>query len=131
MSKKKMHKTAIHERIELLETQSDLIKKELDDELQLTKKKASDIGKIVLGIGGGLVLIISPTGELIGIPVSEFKNIPFNSYLIPGIILFSVLGIIPSLLIIALLKKPISNRRSVSIYLMTCTGHGHSAFILL
>ncbi len=65
------------------------------------------LGFLAIGaIGGGAVLIISPTGELIGIPLSEFKNIPFNSYLIPGIILFSVLGLIPLLLIIALLKKP-------------------------
>jgi len=65
------------------------------------------LGFLALGaIGGGIVLIISPTGELLGIPLSEFKNIPFTSYLIPGIILFSVLGLIPFLLIIALLKKP-------------------------
>ncbi len=65
------------------------------------------LGFLALGaIGGGIVLIISPAGELIGLPVSEYKNIPFNSYLIPGIILFSVLGIAPLLLIIALLKKP-------------------------
>ena len=65
------------------------------------------LGYLAIGaIGGSTVLIISPTGELIGIPVSEFKNIPFNSYLIPGIILFSVLGVIPLLLIIAMLKKP-------------------------
>ena len=68
------------------------------------------LGILALGaIGGGTILIISPTGELLGIPLSEFKNIPFNSYTIPGIILFSVLGIIPILLIIALLKKPTSN----------------------
>ena len=65
------------------------------------------LGFLGLGaIGGGIVLIISPDGELLGLPLSEFKNIPFNSYLIPGIILFSILGVIPSLLIIALLKKP-------------------------
>lgn len=65
------------------------------------------LGFLALGaIGGGIVLIISPTGELIGIPLSEFKNIPFNSYLIPGIILFSVLGVMPLLLIGALLRKP-------------------------
>jgi len=75
-------------------------------------KKIRNIFLIVLGflslgaIGGGIVLIISPTGELIGLPLSEFKNMPFDSYLMPGIILFSVLGIIPSILIIALLKKP-------------------------
>lgn len=67
-------------------------------------------GFLALGaLGGGIVLIISPTGEWIGIPLSEFKNIPFNSFLIPGVILFFVLGVIPSLLIIALLRKPESN----------------------
>ena len=65
------------------------------------------LGFLALGaIGGGIVLIISPKGELIGLPLSEFKNMPFDSYLIPGIILFSVLGVIPSLLITALIKKP-------------------------
>jgi len=65
------------------------------------------LGFLAIGaIGGGIVLIISPKGELIGLPLSEFKNMPFDSYLIPGIILFSVLGVIPSLLIPALIKKP-------------------------
>ena len=65
------------------------------------------LGFLALGaIGGGIVLLISPTGEMIGLPLSEFKNIPFKSYLIPGIILLSVLGLVPLLLIIALLKKP-------------------------
>ena len=75
-------------------------------------KRTRNVFLIVLGflslgaLGGGIVLIISPDGELIGLPLSEFKNMPFSSYLIPGIILFSILGLIPSLLIIALLKKP-------------------------
>ena len=65
------------------------------------------LGFLALGaIGGGAVLIISPTGEMMGLPLSSFKNIPFNSFLIPGIILLSVLGVVPLLLIIALLKKP-------------------------
>ena len=68
------------------------------------------LGFLALGaLGGGIVLIISPDGELIGLPLSEFKNIPFTSYSIPGIILFSILGVVPLLLIIALLKKPESN----------------------
>ena len=65
------------------------------------------LGFLALGaLGGGAVLITSPTGEMMGLPVSEFKNLPFPDFLIPGIILFSVLGVIPSLLIIALIKKP-------------------------
>ncbi|MFC1731094.1 hypothetical protein ACFL6I_12240 [candidate division KSB1 bacterium] len=65
------------------------------------------LGFLGLGaIGGGGVLIISSTGELIGMPLSMLEKSPFNSFFIPGVILFSVLGLIPLLLIIALLKKP-------------------------
>ncbi len=82
------------------------------EESVITTKKIQNVFLIVLGflalgaLGGGGLLIISPTGELIGMPLSELRNSPFDSFLIPGIILFSVLGLIPLLLIIALLKKP-------------------------
>lgn len=65
------------------------------------------MGFLALGaVGGGIVLIISPTGDMIGLPLSEFKNMPFNSFLVPGIILLSLFGVFTSLVIIALLKKP-------------------------
>ena len=58
-------------------------------------------------IGGGGALIISPSGKLLGgLPLSILERSPFNDFLVPGIILFVVLGIIPSLLVLALLKKP-------------------------
>ncbi|MFS8082314.1 MAG: hypothetical protein ACMG51_02590 [Ginsengibacter sp.] len=56
-------------------------------------------------IGGGGVFIISPSGKLMGMPLSMLNNSPFNNFLIPGIILFSFLGLVPILLIIALIKK--------------------------
>lgn len=57
-------------------------------------------------IGGGGALIISPSGKLLGgLPLSILERSPFNDFLIPGIILSVVLGIIPSLLVVALLKK--------------------------
>jgi hypothetical protein len=62
-----------------------------------------------LGLGaifGGSVLIISPSGALLGMPLSMLDHSPFTSFLIPGIILFSVLGLAPFLLIMALIKKP-------------------------
>ena len=62
-----------------------------------------------LGVGaafGGSVLIISPSGKLFGMPLSMLENSPFSSFLIPGIILFLVLGLVPMLLVFALLKKP-------------------------
>lgn len=62
-----------------------------------------------LGLGaifGGGILIISPGGKLFGMPLSMLQNSPFNSFLVPGIILFLVLGVVPMLLVFALLKKP-------------------------
>lgn len=63
----------------------------------------------ILGIsalGGGAFLVISPSGEMIGMPLSLLNKSPFNNFLIPGIILFTVLGIAPIILIYPLLKKP-------------------------
>lgn len=57
-------------------------------------------------IAGGGALILSPSGELLGMPLSNLGSSPFNSFLVPGIILFIVLGIVPGILIFALLKKP-------------------------
>lgn len=89
------------------------------------------LGFLGLGaIGGGGALIISPTGELLEMPLSMLEKSPFNSFFIPGVILFLVLGLIPLLLIIVLLKKPESKLASNSIYLKICTGLGHTAFIL-
>lgn len=64
-----------------------------------------------LGAGalfGGGVFIISPSGELFGMPLSLLNKSPFTSFLIPGLILFVVLGVAPCLLALALLKKPVS-----------------------
>jgi hypothetical protein len=59
--------------------------------------------------GGGGTLIISPSGKLLGgLPLSILKNSPFPDFLIPGIILFVVLGLFPCFLVWALLKKPAS-----------------------
>jgi hypothetical protein len=58
-------------------------------------------------LGGGGALIVSPSGRLLGgLPLSILEHSPFENFLIPGIILFIVLGLFPTLLIFALLKKP-------------------------
>ena len=65
------------------------------------------MGFLGLGaIGGGGAFIISPTGELLGMSLSMLEPSPFHSFLVPGIILFSLLGVIPLTLIVALIKKP-------------------------
>ncbi len=56
-------------------------------------------------LGGGGALILSPDGKLLGIPLTILERSPFSNFLIPGIILFSVLGVVPCLLAVALFKK--------------------------
>ena len=41
----------------------------------------------------GVVLIIAPNGEILHMPLSLLANSPFANFLIPGIILFTVLGL--------------------------------------
>ncbi|GAB4055891.1 hypothetical protein [Spirosoma litoris] len=63
---------------------------------------------VFLGIGalgGGGALVVSPSGELMHMPLSMLAHSPFGSFLIPGIILFLLLGVWPCLVAYALLKK--------------------------
>ena len=63
---------------------------------------------ILLSIGalfGGAAMAIDPTGELLQMPISMLENAPFNSFLIPGIILFIVFGLIPAFMIWGLISK--------------------------
>ncbi|HEK19620.1 MAG: hypothetical protein C0191_03910 [Mucilaginibacter sp.] len=65
------------------------------------------LGFLGLGaLGGGGALVISPGGRLIGMPLSLLKKSPFHDFLIPGTVLFLLLGIAPCLLIFALIRKP-------------------------
>lgn len=50
---------------------------------------------LFVGIGalfGGLAAIIDPY-EPLGMPIEPIKNSPFSNYLIPGIILFTIVGL--------------------------------------
>lgn len=61
----------------------------------------------VSAMGGGSFLIISPSGKLLGgLPLSILEHSPFSDFLIPGIILFLILGFFPCLISLALIKKP-------------------------
>ncbi|MFC7130517.1 hypothetical protein [Haloferax chudinovii] len=49
----------------------------------------------VSGIAGGGQFILAPSGRLIGISPALLVGSPFESYLVPGLILFSILGVFP------------------------------------
>ena len=61
----------------------------------------------VTAIGGGGILIISPSGKLLGgLPLSILVKSPFKDFFYPGIILFLILGVLPCLVIYSLIQKP-------------------------
>jgi|GEM_PF-97956 len=64
--------------------------------------------QMLLGVGavfGGLGLIIDPGGQLIRMPVSFLEQSPFSNFLIPGIILMIMLGVLPLIVVIGLVRK--------------------------
>jgi hypothetical protein len=46
-------------------------------------------------IGGGVVLMLAPRGEIMPLPLSALAGSPFDTYFVPGLILFGVLGLGP------------------------------------
>lgn len=52
--------------------------------------------QVFIGFGAvacGLLLVVYPSGNKIGLPLELLSNSPFENYLIPGLLLFSVNGV--------------------------------------
>ena len=59
----------------------------------------------ISGLFGGIALVIDPSGELLQMPLSMLAGSPFNTFLIPGIILLIILGIFPMVIFYGLWKR--------------------------
>ena len=53
----------------------------------------------------GVLFILDPSGQSIGLSLVYIKQSPFDSYLIPGIVLFITNGLFNFMAVIALLKN--------------------------
>jgi hypothetical protein len=58
----------------------------------------------ISALPSAFMLIIRPSGELLGMPLSHLQHSPFNDFLIPGLFLFLVLGVLPLIIFIALVR---------------------------
>ncbi|QAA21806.1 hypothetical protein [Sporolactobacillus terrae] len=89
--------------------------------------------QLFLGIGalfGGGLLMIAPDGSLLGMPLSLLKYSSFNTYLIPGAILFFALGVYPVLVAVFLMtEKPLRLAETVNLYKETHWTWMHSLYI--
>ena len=60
----------------------------------------------VSGLFGGVAFIAAPDGSILHAPKAWLENIPFSDFLIPGLLLFFVVGVLPLLVAVALLRRP-------------------------
>ena len=58
------------------------------------------------GIYGGLCLTLSPSGQILHLPLSVLDKSPFGSFLLPGLILLILLGLFPAIISWALFARP-------------------------
>ena len=47
------------------------------------------------GMGGGVALMSDPSGDLLGMPLVLLKDLTIKTYLLPGLFLFLVMGMLP------------------------------------
>ena len=67
---------------------------------------------LLLGIGalgGGGALILAPDGSLLGMPLSVMHGAPFKDFFIPGLLLFTFVGLFPCAAAYSLFKLPVWN----------------------
>ena len=61
-----------------------------------------------LGIGavaGGIAMIVDPSGKTMGLPLSFLDHSPFQTFLIPGIILLAANGVLSLAIMILALRR--------------------------
>ena len=63
---------------------------------------------LLLGGGavvGGLGMLLSPSGQLIGLSLELLDRSPFHNYLIPGMLLTLLLGVLPLIVAVGLIRR--------------------------
>lgn len=57
------------------------------------------------GLYGGYSLLADPTGRGLQMPMNALSGTPFDSYLVPGLVLFAVNGVFPLVVVFATLAN--------------------------
>lgn len=51
------------------------------------------------GVAGGLGLLADPSGSAVGVPIAWLEGSPFTDYVVPGLVLLTLLGIAPLIVV--------------------------------
>lgn len=57
------------------------------------------------GLGGGIVMLVDPTGNMLGV-TDVLPQLPVPNFILPGLFLLIVMGLVPILLSYALIARP-------------------------
>lgn len=60
----------------------------------------------IMALPVGFTMITQPANMPIGMPMEWLSNTPFKDYFIPGVILFTVIGLFPLVILYGLLRQP-------------------------
>ncbi|WP_348612583.1 hypothetical protein [Halobaculum rarum] len=59
----------------------------------------------VRALVGGVALLLMPSGELVGLSTAPLDGTPFGSFLVPGITLVAVFGLVPAIVCYAVYTR--------------------------
>ncbi|MFU8771604.1 MAG: hypothetical protein ACNA8H_04185 [Anaerolineales bacterium] len=57
------------------------------------------------GLGGGIAMLIDPSGQMMGLPTDMLDGLPITNFILPGLFLILIMGIMPIANGIALWKS--------------------------
>jgi hypothetical protein len=57
------------------------------------------------GIGGGIPMLLDPSGASMGLPAGLLDQLPINNFILPGLFLIVVMGLIPFVIAFGLWKQ--------------------------
>lgn len=60
----------------------------------------------VRALAGGSALVADPSGGLVGLSTATLDGTPFGDFLVPGLVLAGVFGLLPAVAAAALLARP-------------------------
>ena len=71
----------------------------------------------ISGLFGGIALMADPSGDLLQMPIYLIENTFLGNYFLPGLILFILLGLFPSIVALGLIsRRKIKYINSLNIY---------------
>ena len=71
-------------------------------------------------LAGGAALMIGPRGEIVPLPLSALRGSPFDTYFVPGLILFTIWFVAAPVVVLFKPTEPASTALTVPLRMSVC-----------